>query len=86
MSRKGFASERSHKHRYFYHEYKGKRTGAYTYTSHGSEYKTYGDPLLNLMKRQLKLDSIRQVADLCNCPISAEQYNAILRSKKVLPD
>lgn len=74
---KGFVEEDTH-HKYFYHEYEGRRTGAYTYISRGSKYKTYGKELLNSMKKQLKLDTIKQVKDLFCCPMSAEEYNSII--------
>jgi len=80
---KGFVEESNH-HRYFYHEYKGKRTGVYTYTSHGSNYKTYGMPLLKLIKKQLKLDNIRDTVDLFKCPISEDDYNDILKKKGLI--
>lgn len=82
LLRKGFIQEESD-HRYFYHEVEGKRTGAYTCTSRGSGYKVYGTPLLGQMKTQLRLNTIREVADLCKCPISAEDYNELLRKKGV---
>jgi hypothetical protein len=80
---KGFVRE-DDDHRYFYHEYEGQRTGAYTYTSHGSKYKTYDVGLLGMMKRQLRLDSIRQVVDLFECPISGDDFNQILKEKGLL--
>jgi len=80
---KGFIRDDSH-HRYFHHEYNGKRTGIYTFTSHGSEYKTYGLSLLKKMKIQLKLDRIQDVCDLFNCPLSGEDYNQKLIDKGIL--
>ncbi len=85
LPQKGFAEDRASHHRYFHHEYDGKRTGIYTYTSHGSAYKTYGDSLLRCMRQQLHLDSIAQLADLVNCPMSREGYNAHLNDKRLLP-
>jgi len=85
LPRKGFVREDSG-HRYFYHEYMGKRTGAYTYTSHGSAYKVYGDSLLRMMKMQLRLDSARQVVDLAKCPMSQNAYEKILKDKGVITD
>lgn len=77
---KGFVQHDSG-HRYFYHEFNGKRTGAYTYTSYGSSHKIYGDNLIQMMKRQLRLDSVRMVIDLIRCPLSGADYNEILRRK-----
>jgi len=85
LLQKGFVREDSH-HRYFYHEYRGRRTGAYTYTSHGSKYKTYSEPLFRMMKKQLCLDRVKQVEDLFLCPIDGDGYNQILREKEVLKE
>jgi predicted transcriptional regulator len=83
LVRKGFV-QKNKDHRYFYHEYQSKRTGIFTYTSHGTSYKTYGNPLLKLMVKQLKLDTLSQLLDLFNCPISAQDYNSILGKKKLI--
>lgn len=80
---KGFVEENTH-HKYFYHEYNGLRTGAYTYTSHGSQYKTYGIPLLKRMKKELRLDTLKQVVDLFACPLDGEGYNRILIEKSII--
>ena len=85
LPRKGFTKEDTH-HRYFYHEYDGKRTGIYTYTSHGSSFKTYGDPLLRSMKGQLRLDTVSQLSDLLLCPMSGDDYSEHLKSKGLLTE
>ncbi len=79
---KGFVEEGGD-HKYFYHEVDGKRTGAYTYTSRGSVYKTYGDTLLKRMKIQLRLDSLTQVKRLLECSMDGDEYNSILREKSI---
>jgi hypothetical protein len=80
---KGFVKEYSH-HRYFYHEVDGRRTGVSTHTSHGSQYKTYGDNLLKQMRRQLRLETTRQLSDLIKCPMTGEDYKDFLRKKGLL--
>ena len=85
LPRKGFIVEEKH-HKYFYHVYNGKRTGAYTYISHGSKIKTIGDNLINMMKKQLELDNKQQVSDLCKCPMSTDDYNDILIGKKIIEE
>ncbi len=82
LPKKGFVLDPAKSgHKYFMHEYNGKRTGAYTYTSHGSDYKTYGDELLKRMKDQLRLDTLKEVRDLLNCPMDADAYNTKLIAK-----
>ena len=83
LKKKGFVVEETH-HHYFHHEYKGKRTGAFTYTSHGSKYKTYGDDLLKLMKKQLRLDNLNETRQLLECPMDGEQFNEKMRAKDII--
>ena len=83
LVKKGFVEEDTD-HKYFYHEYNGKRTGIYTYTSHGSGYKTYDDSLISMIKKQLKLDTNSQVKDLLQCPMTSEEYIRILTKKNYL--
>jgi len=80
---KGFVKEETH-HRYFYHEVEGKRSGIFTYTSHGSHYKTYGDNLLKLIKKQLRLETLGQLFDLVKCPMSSNDYVSLLREKGLI--
>lgn len=78
LPRKGFVLDDSGDHRYFYHEYLGQRTGAYTYTSHGTTPRTIDENLLNMMKKQLRLGTSQQVIKLFKCPMSGDDYNDIL--------
>jgi hypothetical protein len=52
--------------------------------SHGSDFDI-DDSLLSEMKKQLKLLSRDQVKALCECTLSLESYNAILRQSGHLP-
>ncbi len=78
---KGFVRGEETHHNYFHHIYQGKITGVYTYTSHGT--KTYDASLLNMIKKQLRLDRTKQVVDLCKCPITEDAYNQILIDKGI---
>ena len=87
LQKKGFALDPDRSsHKYFYHEYEGKKTGAYAYTSHGSGYKTYGDELLKRLRRLLKLDTLKDVKDLLLCPMDANTYNAKLKENGTIPE
>lgn len=86
LPKKGFVLDSSKpSHKYVMHEYNGKRTGAYAYTSHGSSYKTYGDELLKRMKVELRLESLKEIRDLLLCPMDADAYNNKLVEKGVFP-
>jgi hypothetical protein len=80
---KGFVTTEKH-HRYFHHAHEGRETGAYAFTSRGSKFKTYGPELIARMKKTLRLDTNQQVVDLVLCPMSADDYLALLREKRVL--
>ena len=84
LLKKGFVKGKSPHHRYFHHEVDGKRTGIYTYTSHGI--REYGAELLRSVRRQLKLDTGPQLLDFIECPMSAAAYNAHLREKGIKLD
>lgn len=85
LIKKGFIREDS-RHRYFYHEYNGKRTGAYTCTSHGGseKYKSYSEPFFKIIRKHLFLDRVKQVEELFMCPMDGDSYNQILRDKGLL--
>jgi hypothetical protein len=71
---KGFVSKRSGHHIYLYLYHNGKKTHLYTYVSHGKEAEQVGNDNQHAMKRQLGLDTMRQVRDLVNCPMTQPQY------------
>lgn len=78
LPKKGFRKEQSGHHIYFHHEYRGMKTGAYTYVSRSTKHKDVSGSLLPSMKKQLRLQTTRDVVDLVNCPMSGEEYNRIL--------
>lgn len=82
LPKKGFRKESGH-HIYFYHEYNGMETGAYTYISHSAKQKDVWGDLLLSMRKQLKLESIREAVDLIKCPIDKEKFNRILIEREV---
>lgn len=76
---KGFVRDNSGDHIYFHFMYDGKTTGIHTYVSHGA--RSIGDPLISAMKKQLHLNSSRDLVDLVKCPMSGEVYVQILKEK-----
>lgn len=85
LQRKGFILDVSSHHKYFHHEYKGIRTGIFTYISHGSE-KEIDNSLISKMQKQLKLEKKCLACDLFNCPMSGDDYLDILKDKKLIQD
>ena len=78
LPKKGFRKETSGHHIYFYHEYEGQETGAYTYISHSAKQKDISDDLLLSIRKQLRLESTKEAVDLIVCPIDKEAFNKIL--------
>lgn len=56
----------------------GKRTGISIPISRGSKIKEYGGDLINIIKRELRLETNKQVVDLVECPLSFQDYINIL--------
>jgi hypothetical protein len=47
LPKKGFRKEKTGHHIYFYHEYEGLETGAYTYISHSAKQKDVSGDILS---------------------------------------
>lgn len=84
LPKKGFTKTEEGHHIYFHHHFNGKATGAYTYISHSRKISDYSGRLLTDVRKQLELDSNKDVCDLVNCPMSEEEYNKILKQKGLL--
>jgi hypothetical protein len=80
LLRKGFVSDQTH-HEMLWLHVDGKKTSVRTRLSHGG--KEYGSSLLGLMARQLHL-SREQLDDLISCPMTMQDYVAMLRSAGIL--
>lgn len=75
--------ELSAKHIYYEILYEGKVV-AKTHCSFGATGKDIPDSILGEIKRQLKLNNTRQVYDLKNCSMRAEDYFNLLKQKNVI--
>jgi hypothetical protein len=75
LKKKGFI-EKPNRHTRYVLWVKEKKTAVFTEISHGE--KEIRDPLLSVMARQLKINR-SQFLDLINCPLSHEEYTALLR-------
>ncbi|MBM3300296.1 MAG: type II toxin-antitoxin system HicA family toxin [Deltaproteobacteria bacterium] len=87
LQNKGFQRDASHDHVYFFHRFKGKETGIKNYVSHSAKYTDIGPDNLKSMMRQLRLQTLQQVRDLLECPMTEDDYNGFLRRLGLLmPD
>jgi len=82
LERKGFERDPSRDHIWFRHKLNGKYTGPATKISHSA--RDISGSLVSAIKKQLRLDSPRQLEDLVNCPMSLDDYVAHLRRSRVI--
>lgn len=82
LTRKGFVKEKRRKHTFYFLFIEGKKTQIRTKLSHGS--KEYNDELLSYMRKQLKFDSIKELKNFIECPISGDEYVRILMDKSII--
>jgi hypothetical protein len=81
---KGFRIDNYHHHFFIYYTIDGLRTKIRTHTSHGSR-GGINDYLAGRMAKQCRLDK-PQFLDLVNCPLKQDEYEKILRERKIIPD
>lgn len=85
IKKKFNVEERTGDHVYYEIWHKGKKIKE-THHSHGSDGKEISDDILQKIKRQLNLNNIKQLHDLKNCPMTAEDYFNLLKEKNVISD
>jgi len=78
LKQKGFRQEERDHHRFVFY-YRGKRTAISTFTSHGSKSGDIDTGLLNLMKRELRLQNLADARALVRCKMSEEEYIRLVR-------
>lgn len=71
-------------HHVYYHLFYNGKLVLRPYHSHRSGSADLYDYEEQSLKNQLRLDNKKQLYDLKNCPLSAESYLEILRTKKVI--
>ena len=78
---KGFIEEEKRGHKQLRLYIDGKKTGISTSISRGTKRKIYEVGLLKYMAKGLRLDLLRQLLNLIECPMSHTQYVTYLRQK-----
>lgn len=80
LTKKGFSPKRGKsKHIKYTLFVEGKKTSVYTWISHGSD--EYEDKILNVMRKELRLETNRELDDLIECPMSAEVLISLLKKR-----
>jgi hypothetical protein len=85
IKKKFRVDERRGKHIYYEIWYKDMKI-LETYHSYGSSGKEISDDILQKIKRQLNLNTLKQLFDLRDCPMTAEDYLNLLKHKNVIGD
>ena len=83
LPQKGFKKKNSGHHIYFHHEYNGIETGIKTYISHSVKQRDISGDLLSSMRKQLRLDNIKETVALIKCPMDKKEYEKILIGREV---
>lgn len=81
LKKKGFTENKTH-HKYFIYGNK-KKSGLYTFISHGHQSEECSNDLKRQIAQQLSL-SIPQFNELINCTLDEQGYVEIVKSKGVL--
>ena len=71
LLKKGFKNSNSH-HKMFRFYLDGRMTDIITYISHGE--KEFGENILSLRRKQMKLENKEQLSDIIDCCFSEEDY------------
>lgn len=83
LRRKGFQSERNTTDKVFYFYYRGLKTHVFTKISHGRS-EEIRDKLAGLIKRQMFLETSRQLKEFVDCDLTEEGYIALLASQSII--
>lgn len=79
LKKKGFIlNPDKNDHKFYYLHINGKKQSIFTYISHGQH--EYGKNLMSRIKIQLKFPDQQTAEDFFNCPMSGEQYVAMLQN------
>jgi hypothetical protein len=80
LTKKGFSPKKGKSKHIKYTLYaNGKKTSIFTWVSHGLD--EYEDRLLNAMRKELHLETSRELEDLIECPMSAEALLSLLTKR-----
>jgi len=83
LTKKGFHSKKGKSKHIKYTLYvNGKKTSVFTWVSHGLD--EYEDKLLNAMRKELRLESSKELDDLIECPMSEKELIALLVKRKII--
>ena len=84
LPKKGFVRNEKGHHIFFHFWNEGKATSVFTKISHTKKHRDIDCGILSAMRKQLKLDNNKDFVALVECPMSLQQYQEVLKTKKLL--
>lgn len=81
LAKKGFISENGDHLFFHYRDRQGRKTSAWTKISHSAT--DIKEPLIKKMAKQTQLTK-EEFVDLIKCPLTRDQYEAILKKKGII--
>lgn len=83
LTKKGFEPKKGRsKHIKYTLFVNGKKTSIFTWISHGMD--EYEDGLLNAMRKELRLETSKELEDLIDCPMSIEVLLSLLSKRGII--
>jgi len=82
LERKGFVKGGGKSHGFYVLMVNGKQSGIQTKLSHGSG--EYSRKVLSYIRKQLGFNSITELKDFIDCPLSKDEYVRILEDKNII--
>jgi len=83
LKAKGFEPKEGDHHYFYYRTVEGKKTTAFTFTSHTRKEKTISDELLSKMAKQCRLTK-QDFLKLVDCPLDRDGYETFLAAQGLL--
>lgn len=83
LLRKGFV-KRQGDHAYYHFKHKGRDVGVSTKISHGE--REIGQGLIKRMRAQMRLETNADFARFVECPLTLEEYVALLKRLRIVDD
>jgi len=79
LCKKGFIGKPGD-HNYFHLYVDGKRSNVFTYLSHGSGYREYGDELIDCVKDEMRITK-PEFLRFIDCALNGDEYVELLKQR-----
>lgn len=83
---KGFFKEPGRRHDKYLFYYNEKKTAAHALVSRGTSFKTLGDDPCLWIRKEMKLNTARELREFVSCKLTQAGYEKVLKDKKIIRD